>query len=136
MLPPNELTKPTLQAEPSPGNGVCVPQRLYRYGTGQDNPKNRGREFFLRGDGSYFPVAEALEKRYDGLMNKDSPVLVEVGPTVITRFEVNRVPIFGGTLMFIGFAVAGVPVQRVPGESAEVELRGWGLRSRVSVTNH
>ena len=125
-----------LQAEPSPNNGVCVPQGLYRNGTGRDNPKNRGLEPFLRGDGSYFPVAEALEKRYDGLVNKDLPVLVEVGPTANTRFEVNKVSILGGTLMFISFAVAGVPVQRVPGESAEVTLRGWELRSRVSVANH
>jgi len=52
-----------------------------------DNPENLGLELFLLRDGSYFPVAEALEKRYDGLMNKDSPVLVEVGPTANTRFE-------------------------------------------------
>ena len=101
-----------------------MPQGLYGNGTGRGNPKNRGLEFFFRGDGSYIPVAEALEKRYDNLMNKDSPVLVEVGPTANTRFEVNTVTIFGGALITIGCAVAGISVQRVPGESAEVAIRG------------
>ena len=77
-----------------------------------------------------------MEENCDGLMNKDSPVFVEVGHTVNTRFEVNQPTVFSDTLMLIGCAVAGIPAKRVPGESVEVELPGWGLRSRVSVTNH
>ena len=69
-------------------------------------------------------------------MNRDSPALVEVGPLVKTRFEVNQLAIFGGTLMFIGFTVAWVPSRRVPGESAKVVVLKWGLRSRVSVANY
>lgn len=73
---------------------MCVPQRRYSRGIGSGDPKNRGLEIFLREDGSYLPVRGAVEGKYDGLMNKDSLVLVDVGNTVMTRFEVNRFTTF------------------------------------------
>ena len=125
------------QSWPSPGNGVCVPQRVYGYGTGRDNSQTRDLEFFFRGDGSYLPVKEALENNYGshGLMGRDSPALVGAGLTLTVRFEVKKLAISCDPLTFIGCTVARIRIQGLPGESAEVALRGWGLRSRISVAN-
>lgn len=71
-----------------------MPQRLPGSVDSRDKPQNRGAEFFIQEDGSYFPVTSALEKRYDGLVDKDSPALVEIGPVVNVQFEVNKLAIF------------------------------------------
>lgn len=105
---------------------MCVPQRVYNKGTGRGNPDNQGWVLFIREDGSYLPVQEALDKNYGSLMDQDSPVLDGTGLTVIIRFEVNKPAIFGDTLMLIGCSVAWIPIQRVPGEPAEIVLLGGG----------
>jgi hypothetical protein len=119
------LTLPR-QASPSPQNGVCIPQRRYSAGTSLDNPGNQAGVPFIRGDGSYLPVKEALAGVYGSLIHRDSSVLGEAGPVVTIRFEVNKPTTFRDTPLFIGCAVAGIPVQRVPGESAEIVLPGGG----------
>ncbi|KAF9784361.1 hypothetical protein BJ322DRAFT_844285 [Thelephora terrestris] len=83
----NSLFLPQDEAPPSPINGVCVPQRKYDKGTGRSDPNNQDRVLFLREDGTYLPVKEALEKRYGSLMDQNLPVLDEAGLTVTVRFE-------------------------------------------------
>jgi hypothetical protein len=117
---------PLRQAPPSPANGVCVPQRTYDKGTGWDDPNNQERVVFIREDGTYLPVKEALEEIYGSLKDKDTPALVEVGDTMIIRFEVNEPSTFRDTLKFIGCTVAGIPVHIVSGGSAEIVLPGGG----------
>ncbi|KAF9784364.1 hypothetical protein BJ322DRAFT_844428 [Thelephora terrestris] len=93
----NSLLLPQDKAPPSPINGVCVPQRKYDKGTGRDDPKNQGRVVFIREDGTYLPVKEALEKIYGTLMDQNLLVLDKAGLSVMVRFEVNKHTILGDT---------------------------------------
>ena len=102
-----------------------MPQRVYRRGTGRDDPRNqRGLPFILE-DGLYLPVTMALEEKYIGLMHRDSQVLVEVGDTVMIRMEVKKHISLRDTLMYICRTVAGISVEGVSSESVEVGLPEW-----------
>ena len=99
-----------------------MPQRVYKRGTGRDDPKNqRGLPFILE-DGLYLPVTMALGGQYIGLMHRDSQVLVEVGDTVMIRMEVKKLISLRDTLMFIDHTVAGIPVESVSSKSVEMVL--------------
>ncbi|KAF9784362.1 hypothetical protein BJ322DRAFT_1109084 [Thelephora terrestris] len=84
----DSLLPPQGSALPSPQNGVCVPQRSYSAGASlDDHPGNQPRVPFIRADGSYLPVKEALAGVYGSLIHRDSSVLGEAGPVVNIRFE-------------------------------------------------
>ena len=101
---------------------MCVPQRLYSSGAGQNDPKNKLALPFILEDGSYLPVTMALGRQYTGLIDRDSQVLVENGDTVMIRMEVKNHISLRDTLMFIGCSVAGISVERVSSESVEIVL--------------
>jgi len=81
------VVTPQDETSPSPQNGVCIPQRMYRRGAGRGSVNNQGLVLFLREDGSFIPVDTALRKEYTGLICRDVPALTEAGGTVTLRFE-------------------------------------------------
>jgi len=83
----DSLSLPQAIAPHAQGNGVCLPQSPFKRGTARGDPKHRRRVLFILEDGSYFPLIRALAEQYAGLMNRDIPVLVEVGDTVMIRME-------------------------------------------------
>lgn len=78
----------------------------------------------------------ALREEYTGLIDRDVPALYEAGDTVTLRFEVNRSAILSNTKMLTGFAVAGIPAQRVPGERANVSVNQEDAEGRSLVAHH
>lgn len=78
FFPNIQITSPP-QTSPSLKNGVCIPQKRYRKGADGDDPANQNLVLFVWEDGSFIPVAMALEKDYTGLVNSDLLGLGETG---------------------------------------------------------
>jgi len=75
---------------PSLRSGVYIPQKRYGKRTGGGFLHDPGLVVFIRGDGSYIPVVDALAGNCDGLVDRDDSGLAQSGYTITLRFEVNR----------------------------------------------
>ena len=75
---------------------------------------------FILEDGLYLPVTMASEEQFIGLIHRDSPVLNEVGDTVMIQIEVKKNVSLHDTLMFISRSVAGISVKSVSSELVDI----------------
>ena len=78
---------------------------------------------FVRQDGSYIPVTAAVLGDYEGLVNRDLPVLDPAGFTITVRFEVNR-SYRRDTPVLNRCTVAWVSTPRFPGELTDAMPSG------------
>ena len=118
-------------------HGEPVPQSGYKWGTGRSPSANEkgGIVTFCLEDGAYLRVSMALAKDYTGLVFHNDTALAYFGQTVTVRFEVNKT-LPCNTLILIGCAVAGVPIQRLPGELVVMVPPGERLRSGKLAEDH